>query len=53
MLVEAAEGSLGRPLATEADLRDAIHLGESDGGTFEPQPRWRESLRRAVDDWSR
>ena len=52
VLVDLAQGYLGTPLADETDLQTGRWADPPPDQPFAPLPRWRESLRRTVDDWA-
>lgn len=54
LLVQYAAGYLGRPIASEAEIRDSYGVDEFQRDRkFASLAQWHERLRQTVDEWSR
>ena len=52
ILIDTAQGILGRRLVSEAEERSHYGVGEAQrDGPFEPLARWHAALRRSVNEW--
>ncbi len=54
LLIQAVQGYLGRPLASDDEIGESYSHDEAQrDGPFKPLVAWHEALRATVDEWSR